>query len=272
MRLYGLTRSVRAGLLALSLTVLCGAPSLAQAPPPQVSVVTLHVQNSGQGQQVVTPKGYLVPLPGAGVNGEAIQIYIGANGGYWYVDKNGQTVDLTGLVNQVKGAQQTTNVPQYAPVYNQPSQSSQSSSGGGGSGAATAAMAGLGAMAGSAMADSMYYHNVPYGTPMYYGAGGNPYYMNNGHPVNISNNDVNLSPNQQAYLYNQHKINQDQQQQWYQNHQQNKTAAYQSWQQQSQAQTQNPFVHSNYQGGGGAAAAAEGGGHRRGSSGRGGRW
>ncbi|MCA9804739.1 MAG: hypothetical protein KC777_22365 [Cyanobacteria bacterium HKST-UBA02] len=42
---------------------------------PDVAEVTLHVQpGPNGGQLVLTPKGMLVPLPGAGVNGNVVQI------------------------------------------------------------------------------------------------------------------------------------------------------------------------------------------------------
>lgn len=139
---------------------------------PQVSVVTLQTQpGPGGTQMVVTPKGMVVPLPGPGVNASVVPIYIGANGGYWYVDKNNQQVDLTPAVRAMQAnatmSQQATNVPQYAPqpqqVTNNYNSSGQSS---GGSALGTAAAAGLGAMAGTAMTQS-YYNNVPYGTPIH---------------------------------------------------------------------------------------------------------
>lgn len=46
-----------------------------------VSAVTLQVVPGPQGQSVLTPRGMVVPLPGAGVNGNAVQIFLGAQGG-----------------------------------------------------------------------------------------------------------------------------------------------------------------------------------------------
>jgi hypothetical protein len=154
----------------------------------------------------------VVPLPGAGVNANAVQIYMGSQGGFWYVDKNGQNVDLTEPVHRLmamqgQAAPQTMPVPQYAPpvqnVYNQQAPASNY-----GNPMGTAAAAGLGAMAGSAISNSN--NNVPYGTPMYY------------HP-------------NAAYAGNM-----QQQQQWYAQQQQAHPAQYQQWQQYS---GQNPFVN-----------------------------
>ncbi|MBA4074700.1 MAG: hypothetical protein C0508_06620, partial [Cyanobacteria bacterium PR.023] len=155
---------------------------------PQVSVVTLQTQpGPGGTQMVVTPKGMVVPLPGPGVNASVVPIYIGANGGYWYVDKNNQQVDLTPAVRAMQAnatmSQPATTVPQYAPqpqqVTNNYNSSGQQSSGT--SALGTAAAAGLGAMAGTAMTQS-YYNNVPYGTPIHYGAAAVPYYNQGGKP------------------------------------------------------------------------------------------
>lgn len=201
--------------IILSLSLLIGTPAVnAQGNgTPQVSVVNLQVvPGPGGTQEVVTPKGDLAPLPGAGVNGSVVQIYIGAQGGYWYQDRTGQTVDLTPSVQalqQSRRAGANVQVPQYAPqeYQQQPqsSSSSSSSSSGGSSALGTAAAAAGGAMLGSAMTNSMYHYNMPYGTPMYYGAGGNPYYYgNNGEPRE-------LNQNQQVAIYNQAKINNQQQ-------------------------------------------------------------
>lgn len=266
------SRGSLCSILLLS-ALLLGAPaSNCQQGAPQVSVVTLQVVPGPNGsQRVVTPRGFLAPLPGGGVSGNTVQIYMGASGGYWYVDQSGQNVDLTPYVQRMMASQQqASNVPQSAPVASSAPQ--ETSSSGSGSGLKTAAMAGVGAMAGTALVNSLYYNNVPYGTPMYYGSGGRPYYYNSGRPVYVDG-DVNLSPNQKAYLYNQHQVKLQQQQQWYQTHQQNKTDAYQSWQQnQTQKQAQNPFVNQKYLNGKNGnkleAKDAEGGrrfGRRRGS-------
>jgi len=261
-----------------------------------VSVVNLTVQpgNNG-GQMVLTPRGFLVPLPGGGVNGNVVQIYMGSNGGYWYVDRTGQTVDLTSYVAQVRSrtaqAQQSA-PPQYAPYATEQSQDS------GGSAVGTAAAAGVGAMAGAAVAgltNAAYYNNVPYGTPMYY-ANGRPYYnddrgknvfINEDGDVKWNNvyaaNNIQNSRQQQqidqlksaqqqrqatqsqapqgqmAQQYRQQNTQRFQQQQnWYQEQSRDRGRA-QAWQQQSAGE--NPFVRD---GGGGFRSAEASGGDRGG--------
>lgn len=185
-------------ILVSSAAMFTVAPAQAQGQP-NVSVVHLQVQPGANGQQMVlTPRGMLVPLPGAGVNSNVAEIYMGADGGYWYVDKNGQTEDLTNYVQQLKaraGQFQTAtppqNMPYAAPQTTNNTTNNYNSGGGAGTGLATAAAAGMGAMAGAAMS-GMYYNNVPYGTPLYYGANGRPYYNNNGNNVFVNDNgDVN---------------------------------------------------------------------------------
>ncbi|HMY51434.1 MAG TPA: hypothetical protein PK671_00730, partial [Candidatus Obscuribacter sp.] len=223
--------------VALSLPVV---PAGAQGQTtPQVYVVNLQVvQNPDGSQSVVTPKGDLAPLPGGGVNGAVAQIYMGAQGGYWYTDRNGQTIDLAPAVQQLKarreGLQRASadQIPQYAPnPYSQQSQSqsqtqsqtqSQSSGSSGGSalgtGLAAAAGAGLGAMAGTAMTHG--YYNAPYGTPMYYGANGNPYYWGgDNQPLQ------NLNENQQVALYNSRQVKNQQQAAMVQGRQETQQAA-----------------------------------------------
>jgi hypothetical protein len=272
-----------------------------------ISVVTLETRPGPEGSQmVVTPKGMVVPLPGQGVNSNAVQVYIGGQGGYWYVDKNGQQVDLTPAVNafqRMNGGgqqpgnmpQQVNNVPQYEPQpqvvnnYNAPQQSG--SSGMGAMGTATAA--GLGAMAGSAMGSAMYNNNVPYGTPIHYGANAMPYYNQGGKPVYVNNSksvDVNqVNANQVNSMHanqvnanqvndmhaNQVNANQvndmhanqandmhansmQQQQDWYKKQQSAQSSQWKNWQ--KQGSSSNPFVRSEYQNGeshSGQAAAAE---------------
>lgn len=216
--------------ICLSAALLLSAPTWAQGAQPQVSVVTLQVvQNPDGSQSVITPKGDLAPLPGSGVLGNTAQIYMGAKGGFWYTDRNGQSVDLDSAVRQLQarraGAQQAVQVPQYAPqpYYQAPQQqqaaappteitnnyNSSGGSGSSGSGAmgavGTAAAAGLGAMAGAAMSNS--YYNAPYGTPMYYGANGQAYGYHNGEQFE------DLNQNQKMALYNQNQIKQQNQQQ-----------------------------------------------------------
>ncbi|HEY9869115.1 MAG TPA: hypothetical protein V6D08_08105, partial [Candidatus Obscuribacterales bacterium] len=251
--------------LSLVLSLSIGSATAVQAQAggaPTVSMVTLQVVPGPQGQQVVTPRGMVVPLPGAGVNGNVVQVYMGSQGGYWYIDRYGQTVDLTGAVQQMRamtGSYQQ--VPQYAPAPSQPAQSEQSSSSGGsgaGSAVATAAAAGLGAMAGSALTNSLYYNNVPYGTPMYYGAGGRPYYYGaGGNQVYVNRNTTVDNSVENSYATNLQK-----QQEWYAGHQQRNTEQFQQW----QKVQDNPFVNAQH-----AQAATGAGGERRGRFGRGSR-
>lgn len=272
-------------LLSLSLFVHPPAVNAQGNGAPQVSVVNLQVVPGPNGQEVVTPKGDLAPLPGAGVNGGVVQIYVGAQGGFWYVDKTGQTIDLTPGVQALQArraaqARSASQVPQYAPQYQESQQqNSNSSGGGGGSAVATAAAAAGGAMLGSAMTNSMYHYGVPYGTPMYYGAGGYPYYygangetreLNENQKVAIYNQQVvknenqqramaqadanqqtrqeNMSQNQaarqQAYTSANAQPNYQKQQDWYQQQLQQNP---QKW----NKDTPNPFVAQNAQGEGG---------------------
>lgn len=208
----------------------------------QVSVVTLQTRpGPGGSQMVVTPKGLVLPLPGAGVNGSTVQIYIGAQGGYWYVDKNNETVDLTSIISAMQNAQKTQNVPQYAPqpeVTNNYNEAPQTASG--------AAAAGIGAMAGSMLGAAMtnsYYNNVPYGTPIHYPVGGYPYYHRGGKPVYINNSTKTANVTQvNNQIYNQHATNLQQQQAWYQKQKTTNSAQWKNWQQKKG--TANPFLSS----------------------------
>jgi len=207
---------------------------------PEISMVTLQTQMGPSGQQmVVTPKGYVVPLPGVGVNGQAVQVYMASTGGYWYVDKNNQQVDLTPAVQQMQAtmaqaqSQPPVQPPQYAPVPQEYSNSGSNSNSGSGGAAMTAAVAGgLGAMAGAAISNSTNsWNTIPYGTAVRYGAAASPYYNQGGKPVYINNsNTVN------AY----HANNIEQQQNWYKQQQVAQGATWKAWQQ----PTTNPFVNS----------------------------
>jgi hypothetical protein len=250
--------------LSLVLSLSLGSATAVQAQAAgaaTVSMVTLQVVPGPQGQQqVVTPRGMVVPLPGAGVNSNVVQVYMGSQGGYWYIDRYGQTVDLTAAVQQMRAMTAAYQpVPQYAPAPSQPAQSEQSSSSGGsggGSAVATAAAAGLGAMAGSALTNSLYYNNVPYGTPMYYGAGGRPYYYGaGGNQVYVNRNTTVDNSVENSYAANLQK-----QQEWYAGHQQRNSEQFQQW----QKVEDNPFVNAQH-----AQAATGGQGERHGRFGRG---
>ncbi|MGD9684473.1 MAG: hypothetical protein AB7W16_25195 [Candidatus Obscuribacterales bacterium] len=223
---------------------------------PDVAEVTLHVQpGPNGGQLVLTPKGMLVPLPGAGVSGNVVQIYMGSDGGYWYVNRNGQNEDLTQAVNyyrqrmgdgQAQGQMPQATPPQYAPYPQQNiTQTTGSSGSGAGTAVASAAAAGLGAMAGAAMTGA-YYNNVPYGTPMYYGAGGRPYYNDNGHNVFV-NEDGDLNT-QNIYAANQYRNNKEAQQR-------SQTASFMQGQQQARMDQRNQTM-SSYQANQASQAAA----------------
>ncbi len=255
---------IAALLIAASIFLTIPAPSYAQNNEgPQVSTVLLKVvRNQDGSQSVITPKGDLAPLPGAGVSGDAAEIYMGSQGGFWYQDMSGQTVDLSAAVQALQARRQRATahqVPQYAPQPYYPeqapaqtSQTTQTTTQSTGSGAltavGTAAAAGMGAMAGAAMSHN--YYNAPYGTPMYYGAQGNPYYYNNN---NERQTFSDLNANQQAVLYNKRKTtvnnqaeavqhaqtSQQNRQDQYQTSQQNRQTQYQSAQQTRQTEYQN---------------------------------
>lgn len=288
--------------LAALTTLISTQPVWSQGGDPNISAVTLQVvQNQQGGESVITPRGMVVPLPGPGVGTNAVQIYMGSQGGYWYTDRNGQNVDLTAAVErfrQMTGQMGNGNmpaqaqVPQYAApppvnIYNeQPSNNSGSGSGSGvGNALVTATAAGLGAMAGTAMTGAYYnngyYNGVPYGTPIYYPHGGNPYYRGaGGGTVNVNNSYTGASGNTVntgTQVNNAHANAFAKQQDWYANQQKNNPKQFQNWQQ--NAQHENPFVARNAQGqdGGGrfgdrrnAEAGAQADGGRRGMFNRGG--
>lgn len=224
-----------------------------------VASITLRVNKANGQQFAVTPRGENVLLPGAGVKGDDVHIFIGANGGYWYVDKNGNQIDLHDAAEQVKamraggngynqpylppynpnayaGEQQPTNVTN---VYNQ---QPTSSSGGSGAGAAAAVAGTAGMLGGMAIGAAM--NDVPYGHPVYYN-GGSPYYAGaNGKPVYVNNSTKNYIAPQM-----------EQQNNWYNNQVKNNSAQYQNF----QANKQNQFNQGNFAGAAGAAGgAAEG--------------
>jgi hypothetical protein len=239
-----------AELLAAAALLLTAPLVMAQdASQPQVSVVNLQtVQNQDGSQSVITPKGDLATLPGAGVNGNIAPIYMGSQGGFWYTDKTGQTIDLNSTVASLQArrarAAQASQVPQYAPAYDeQPVQEEAQDSGSGGDGVVrsalgTAAAAGMGAMAGAAMSNN--YYNAPYGTPMYYGNGNRPYYYGDGEHREFED----LNANQKAVMYNKRQMDQKNQQAAVQQSQANRqsradqSAANQQNRQQSMQQSQ----------------------------------
>lgn len=226
---------------------LLGQPVFAQegALPENVSMVTLNTQMSPAGQTVITPKGYVVPVPGAGVNGPVLQVFMGSKGGFWYVDKNNQQVDLTPTVQRLQGsviqAQPKASAPQYAPipmtyaaapayvVHAAPTNNTNVT-------LASATAAGLGAMTGAAIANSANtnssWNHMPYGTPIHYGADQKAYY--NAGNKNVYMNNA-TKDNTMAY----HPENSMQEQQnWYKEQEAKQTSAYKNW----QKPTTNPFV------------------------------
>lgn len=225
--------------------------SAQQQQRPNVSVVHLQVQPGQNGQQMVlTPRGFLVPLPGQGVNGNVIDVYMGNNGGYWYTDRTGQTEDLTPYVQKLQAkmasmGQAQATPPQYAPYGNTTVNNYNGNGNGTSSGSSamgTAAAAGLGAMAGSAMS-GLFYNNVPYGTPMYYGA--HPYYVGaDGRNVFV-NGDGDVNWNHVAAANNVHNNQQQQKMDeaaQFQNQNQAQRAANMNA---NQAQRQNAYAQAN---------------------------
>lgn len=199
---------------ALCLAVALGMPFSAHADnastTPQISVINLQVVKNERGEQnVITPKGDLAPLPGAGVNGGVAQIFFGSQGGFWYTDQTGQTIDLSPTVQELQ-ARRAQQVPQYAPVappqtYENSTQTQSSRGSGVATAVTTAAAAAGGAMMGSAMTHN--YYNAPYGTPMHYG-NGQPYYYHDGERREFEE----LNQNQKMVIYNKRKL-EDQQKQ-----------------------------------------------------------
>jgi hypothetical protein len=179
-----------------------GAPALTAAQP-SVSMILHHVLTSKGGQQYfLNASKQAFPLPGAGVaDGNKVVIYTGSGGQSWYVDKTGKTVDLTPAAPP-----QTALTPSAAPVGGSPSGEQTLTPGsfsidnqvyGGGGGAppdggsttdgtideTTAAQLALTANAMQAAADMAesnegmaYDEGVPYDEPLYWGAGGSPYW------------------------------------------------------------------------------------------------
>jgi hypothetical protein len=233
------------GVSASLVIALLGQPVFAQngALPDNVSMVTLNTQMSPAGQTVITPKGYVVPVPGAGVNGPVLQVFMGSRGGFWYVDKNGQQVDLTPTVQRLQGSviqsQPKAAAPQYAPppqiyaaapAYSQPAPTNNTNAA-----LASATAAGLGAMTGAAIANSSNsnsWNHMPYGTPIHYGSDSKVYYNSGNKTVYAANPETD-----KAVAY--HPENSMQQQQnWYKEQQAKQTSAYKNW----QKPTSNPFV------------------------------
>jgi hypothetical protein len=228
--------------------------------PDNISMVTLNTQMSPAGQTVITPKGYVVPVPGAGVNGPVLQVFMGSKGGFWYVDKNGQQVDLTPTVQRLQGtvmqSQPKAPAPQYAPAPMMYAAAPAYSQAAPGQSAATTALvgataAGLGAMTGAAIANSSNensWNHMPYGTPVHYGSNGTKaVYDPNNKTVYAANPETN-----KAGAYHPENTMQ-QQQNWYKEQQAKQTEAYKNW----QKPTTNPFVAEGQQPHYGAASGQQ---------------
>lgn len=197
------TKYIAVAFLLSGAMVVSPLPSFAQQPQGSVSVVTLKVVHTPGGQKVMLPSRQQVPLPGAGVNGRSVDIYMGGEGGYWYVDKNGENFDLTPYVEKIT-------VNQSDGSSNSNNESSNSNDGGSDAAAAAGAGAMAGAAAGAAYNEYQSEYQVPYGFAVVGGgAAGQPYYTGaDGNNVNInSSNSTNISP----YTDNLRK-----QEQWYQ--------------------------------------------------------
>ena len=290
--------------ISLAWAICFGSQAAFAQGQPEVSVVNLNVQpGKDGGQLVLTPRGVLYPLPGGGVDGNVVSLYMGKNGGYWYTDRTGKTIDLTSYVQQIRSqpGQAPAAVPQYEPYPTQTT-TTQSSGNAGTSALAAGVGAGVGAMVGTGVANAMHYNNVPYGTPMYYN-NNRPYYNDDRGKEVFVNEDGEVKWNN-VYAGKQIKQNNQaekaaavqsqrastqsqsappqgahqyqQQQNWYHEQSQDKSRA-QSWQKQSEGD--NPFVRQSREGertargersGGGerAARAERAGGGERGGGGR----
>ncbi len=147
-----------------------------------------HVLTGAGGQQFyLNQYNQAIPLTGAGgADGSAVAIYTGNHGESWYVDKNGQQIDLS-----------PTSVPPPVDINNQPASESSSDSqdsSGGGTALAAGVGAAVGSIAGSAL--DLAVGGIPYGMPVYWGgAGGWPYYIgrdgNRTYINNVNNQWVN---------------------------------------------------------------------------------
>ncbi len=195
---------------------------------PSVSMVTLKTTTKHGKQTVIIPSGQQLALPGPGTSGDSVTVFIGSQGGYWYVDKTGENFDLTPYVSELTvSAQQGSN---NVGSSSNSSDSSNSSSG------ETAAAAGLGAAAGAAAGYAYSEYNnqydIPYGAAILYGGDGRPYYTAaNGNPVYVNNQAVNVNGSS----------NLAKQQEWYAQQHSGNSEKFKSWKQNSTT-GKNPFV------------------------------
>lgn len=220
-------RSPRRWLLQLSVSVSLAAlfspysicqPNMDNPGQAGVSMTLYHVVRGGNGAQLlVTPAGQAIPLPGAGVQGHRVAVYAGTHGGQWYVDRNGQQVELppfpgspnypgAGYAAYGNGYGQ----PGYPPSGAQAPVESSSSSSGGGSALGGFAGGLIGSTVGAVLGNAI--GGVPYGAPVY-GGGGGAYYVGAGGDRTYINNTNEMSQhfnewNQQRSWYH-HQVNND---------------------------------------------------------------
>jgi hypothetical protein len=158
-----------------------------------VSLTLYHALVTKSGKEYyMDNSGNKYPLPGAGTNDpKTVAVYSGSNGQRWYVDKTGQSVDLPpqgppqaqpqmadsqpsndDSSFQINGQNVDSSTPTNVTInnYNQaPADDSNDSDLAAGFGAAA------GALLGAGLADAV--DGIPYGYPLYAGAGGwAPYY------------------------------------------------------------------------------------------------
>ncbi len=199
-------------------------------PAGEINGVTMSifpVQRGADGEQYITTRaGFKITVPGLGIAPDAneIAVYRNNQNQYWYVDKAGATQAVSeaqlqwtmAQINQQQ-AMRTIQNQENAGAQQQPQQqyaqqpqtvvvnnNTQPSSGG-----STAVVAGLaaatGAMAGSAISNSMYdgaYHGIPYGAACYSAAGHSYYNTADGAheiPMHTDNPYVNQWSRQQSY-------------------------------------------------------------------------
>ncbi len=233
----------------------------AQSGGSTVSMVTLKTTSAPNGQQmVIAPSGEALPLPGAGVNGSVVDIYMGSQGGYWYVDRYGQNFDLTPYVQQYRaGHEGGQNHNSTASTGSSSSSTGSSSSSGSSSHyAGTAAAAGAGAMLGTVLGDAINGNNnsnqtgsgyngygVPYGYPVR-AANGRAYY------TNAEGNNVYVNTGQSVSVTNPQATSLQKQEEWYNQQRRQNPQVYQSWQQNTPKE--NPFVATNSAAGNGEAS------------------
>lgn len=243
-------------LVALSVSVAAGAilASWALAQDGSVSMVTLRTVTANAQQMVVLPSGQQVPLPGPGVDGSYVNVYIGNQGGYWYVDRTGQNYDLTPYVSQMHvsaGQASATNSNSGT------SSDSTRNSSSGASAGETALAAGAGAAlgAGATNAYDEYQRNqrieqaesaIPYGYAVT-SSGGRAYYTS---PTGSS---VYINSSNSGNADSGHASDLQKQEQWYKEQQGKNPELVRSWK--SQGGSHNPFVARH------ASGAGAGGGH-----------